>query len=86
MIYPYPILAEAIKQPKHYRDVERTLITREEDIPDWSAMTREEEADWWETHEIAPNLMDSGEDVRAETYAALGIPDPAKGRKEKRAG
>lgn len=75
-----------MSRPKHYRDVERKLVTREEDLPDWGAMTREEEAEWWETHDLAENLLESGPEVEAEVYAALGIPDPAKKRKTKRAG
>jgi len=51
---------------KHYRTVKRKLIEREEDIPDWSRMTREEEADWWDTHELADHLWESGPEVEAE--------------------
>lgn len=40
---------------------ERTLVTRLEDIPDFS--------------------KESGPEVRAEVYRALGIPDPAKRRR-----
>jgi hypothetical protein len=62
------------------RDTERTLITRPEDLPDFSAMTAEQEADWWEKHDIAPELLVSSPSVRAEVYQALGRSDPARKR------
>ena len=63
---------------KPYRQVERELVSRVEDVPDFSQMSCEEEADWWETHDLADNLTEGGPEVDAEVYAALGIPDPAK--------
>ncbi|UCH24806.1 MAG: hypothetical protein JSV66_12750 [Trueperaceae bacterium] len=62
------------------RDTERTLITQPEDLPDFSTMTAEQEADWWEKHDIAPDLLVSSPSVRAEVYQALGRSDPAKKR------
>jgi len=49
-----------------------------DDIPDFSQMTRAEEAEWWETHNLADDLTESGPEVTAEIYAALGIPDPSQ--------
>lgn len=63
---------------KTFRDTERTLVTRLEDIPDFSTMSRE--AKWWETHDIAEDLLEGGPEVRAAVYCALGIPDPATRR------
>lgn len=56
-----------------YRDVERALVTRLEDLPDFDRMSREEEAEWWETHDIAEDLMESGPEVDTEVFEALGI-------------
>lgn len=61
-------------------DIERTLVTRLEELPDFRKMSREAEAEWWETHDIAETLLKGGPEVRAEVYRALGIPDPAKRR------
>ena len=49
------------------------LITRLEDIPDFDGMSREEEAEWWEKHDVAPDLTETGPDVYEEVYSVLGI-------------
>jgi len=58
---------------KPYREVERVLITREEDIPDFGTMSREEEADWWDTHDLADHLMVGGPEIEAEIVGILGM-------------
>ncbi|HWG84530.1 MAG TPA: hypothetical protein VNT60_03515 [Deinococcales bacterium] len=35
---------------------EKIVVTRQEDVPDFDAMTREQEADWWDTHDLADHL------------------------------
>ncbi len=67
------------------RDIERKLITRAKDIPDFGSMSKEEEATWWETHELSEDLLESGPSVTADLYAELGIPNPAKTKKSKAA-
>lgn len=63
---------------KPYRQVERELVTHAEDVPDFSQMSRKEEADWWEMHDLADDLTEGGPEVATEVYDALGIPDPAE--------
>ena len=67
------------------RDIERKLITKAKDIPDFGSMPKEEEATWWETHELSENLLESGPFITAELYAELGIPNPTKAKKSKAA-
>ncbi len=64
-----------------YRDVERVLITRLEDIPDFGSMSREEEAEWWERHDVATDLMETGPDVYEEVYLVLGLEHPKRPKK-----
>ncbi len=63
---------------RNFRDTARTLVTSSDELPDFEAMTREQEAEWWETHDVADNLFDEGPGIDAEVYEALGIPDPKK--------
>ena len=56
----------------------RKLVIHAADIPDFSRMTRAQEAEWWETHDLADSLTEGGAEINAEVYEALGIPDPAK--------
>jgi len=37
-----------------------------------------EESDWWDEHELAPELMESGPQVEADLDKALGIKRPKK--------
>lgn len=37
-----------------------------------------EESDWWDEHELAPELMESGPQVEADFYKALGVANPKK--------
>ncbi len=63
---------------RNFRDTKRTLVSSADELPDFEAMTREQEADWWETHDVAEELFDEGPEVDAEVYEALGIPNPKK--------
>jgi hypothetical protein len=67
------------------RDIERKLITRAQDIPDFGQMSKDEEATWWETHELSEDLLESGPAVAADLYAELGIPNPTKTKKSRAA-
>lgn len=67
-----------VSEVKPYRDVQRVLITREEDIPDFSQMSPQDEADWWDAHELADHLMEGGSEVEAEIFEALGISKPTQ--------
>ena len=49
----------------------RTVTTQ---LPDFASMTREQEADWWDEHDVADELWKEGPKVDAEVDAALGIP------------
>ncbi len=60
----------------NFRDTARTLVTSSDELPDFEAMTHEQEAEWWETHDVAEELFDEGPEIDAEVYEALGIPDP----------
>jgi hypothetical protein len=64
-----------------FKDIELTLVTRFEDIPDFSKMSREAEVAWWNTHDIAESLLEDSATIRAEVYRVLGIPDPARPRR-----
>ena len=61
---------------RNFRDTKRTLIASAEELPDFEMMTREQEADWWDTHDVAEGLFDEGQEVDAEVYEALGILKP----------
>ena len=61
---------------KNFRDMERTLITSPDELPDFSEMTAEEEAEFWETHDFAEGVLEDGPEVDAEVYEALGIENP----------
>ena len=63
---------------KNFRDMERTLITSVDELPDFDQMTREEEAEFWETHDFADGVFEEGPEIDAEVYEALGIEDPKK--------
>lgn len=60
------------------RDTPRPLITSADQLPDFSSMTREQEADWWDEHDVADELWEEGPEVDAEVNAALGVPDPKR--------
>lgn len=38
-------------------------------------MTREQEADWWDEHDVADELWEEGPEIDAEVNAALGVLD-----------
>lgn len=61
---------------RNFRDTSRTLITSLDELPDFDAMTAEEEAEFWETHDFAEGVLAEGPEVDAEVYEALGIPNP----------
>lgn len=42
-------------------------------LPDFAAMTREQEADWWDEHDVDDELWEEGPEVDAEVDLALGI-------------
>ena len=58
------------------RDTPRALVTSADRLPDFSAMTPAQEADWWDEHDVADELWEEGPEVDAAVYRALGIPDP----------
>lgn len=60
------------------RNTPRTLITLGDQLPDFSSMTREGEADCWDEHDVADELWEEGPEVDAEVNAALGVPDPER--------
>ncbi|MBS3934188.1 MAG: hypothetical protein KGZ35_07510 [Truepera sp.] len=41
----------------------KIIITREQDLPDFDAMTREQEASWWETHDLAEHLWEDAPEL-----------------------
>jgi hypothetical protein len=61
------------------RGTERKLVTRLEDIPE-TFSSREEEAEWWDSHDVAANLLESGPVVRTELFEQLGVSDPSENR------
>jgi hypothetical protein len=61
---------------RNLRDAPRSLITSADELPDFDLMTADEEATFWETHDFAEGVLESGPEVDAEVYAALGIPNP----------
>lgn len=61
---------------KNFRDMERTLINGGDELPAFDQMTREEEAEFWETHDFAEGVFEEGPEIDAEVYEALGIEDP----------
>ncbi len=63
---------------RNFRDTTRTLVTSSDELPDFEAMTREQEAEWWETHDVADDLFDEGPEIDTEVYEALSLPDPKK--------
>jgi hypothetical protein len=65
---------------KNLRDVKRKLVTSLDQIPDHFD-SYEEEAEWWETHDLSEDVIETGPKVRAEFYQHLGLPDPAKRKK-----
>ena len=56
--------------------MKRTLITSSDELPNFEKMTREEEAEFWETHDFAEGVLEDGPEIDAEVYEALGIEDP----------
>ncbi len=68
-------------RPKNLRDLKRKLITSAEQIPE-EFPSYEAEAEFWETHELAEELLEDGPEVRAEFYRKLGIKDQRKGEEE----
>ena len=58
--------------------MKRTLITSVDELPDFEKMTREEEAEFWETHDFAEGIFEEGPEIDAEVYEALGIENPKK--------
>ena len=59
------------------RDTPRTLVTLADGLPDFAAMTPEQEADWWGEHDVADELWEEGPEVDAAVDAALGVPASA---------
>jgi hypothetical protein len=51
----------------------KLLIRNPKDLPDFAAMTPEQEALFWETHEVAAELFETGPQVEAELDALLGL-------------
>jgi hypothetical protein len=62
------------------RGSERKLVKRLKDIPKTFA-SREEEAEWWDSHDITADLLESGPEVRAELFDLLGVKDPKTNQK-----
>ena len=58
--------------------MQRTLITSSDELPNFAQMTREEEAEFWETHDFAEGVFEEGPEIDAEVYEALGIENPKK--------
>lgn len=56
----------------------KLLIRNPKDLPDFAAMTPEQEALFWETHEVAPDLFETGPRVEAELDVLLGLTDADK--------
>ena len=54
------------------------------EIPDFDKMTRSEEADWWESHDLAPELWEHGPEVEAEIGAALWGQSKKQSREHRR--
>ena len=41
------------------RDQKRPLISRVKDLPDFDEMGEDEIVDWWETHDVTAEVMDT---------------------------
>ena len=72
----YTLAAMSTFKSRNFWDTKRTLIASAAELPDFETMTREQEADWWDTHDVAEGLFDEGPEVDAEVYEALGILKP----------
>lgn len=49
------------------------IIRDPNDLPDFTEMTPEQEAVFWKSHEFAPEVFETGDDVDAELDALLGL-------------
>lgn len=76
--YPVAILAAMSRVKTDRRTTARALVTAAEQLPDFSSMTREQEADWWDEHDVADELWEEGPEVDAEVTAMLGVPEPKR--------
>ena len=47
-------------------NINHELITSQDQLPDFDAMTKAQEREWWETHEIAEGVLESGPEVDEE--------------------
>lgn len=63
---------------RNLRDTSRVLITSPDELPDFGAMTPEQKAEFWETHNFAEGVLEESPEVDAEVYEALGIPNPKR--------
>lgn len=63
---------------RNLRDASRVLITSPDEMPDFDALTPEQEAEFWETHDFAEGVLEEGPEIDAEVYKALGVPNPKK--------
>jgi hypothetical protein len=55
------------------RETKRKLITSPDQIPDLDAMSWEEEDEFWQSHDFAEGVLESGPEVETEFYKLLGI-------------
>ena len=51
----------------------KTVIRDPNDLPDFSKMTPEQEAVFWESCEVAPEVFETGDDVDADLDVLLGL-------------
>jgi hypothetical protein len=47
-------------------DTNRYLITSRDQLPDFDMMTEDEEMEFWETHDFAEGVLESGPEVEKE--------------------
>jgi hypothetical protein len=62
-------------------DTNHRLITSQDQIPDFDAMSKEDERIWWETHEIAEGALESGPEIDEE-FERLMLAPPPQGEAE----
>ena len=75
------------EKPKKYNPLKppkRKVITRVADLPDWSKMTYEEEADWYDENELSDNLLTPmTPKEEAEFFRRVGLRHPVKHSKRR---
>ncbi len=57
-------------------DTNHRLITSQDQIPDFDAMSKEDERIWWETHDIADGALESGPEIDEEFDRLMLAPPP----------